>query len=949
MKEMQNDEQPTVPSRPVRHIEPGQTLGRYRLLDELGRGGMGVVFLAEDTSLHRKVAVKLLAGGDALADNLRVRFEREARAMARLSHRNVVAVHDFGFHEGTPFIVMELITGTSLRRWLSEALRPRPPVVAKFIEAGQGLVAAHAESLVHRDFKPENVLLAADGRAVVTDFGIARDLVQASPETVEPGAAPRSPELTSASSLIGTPRYMAPEQFALEPVSERTDQFSFGVALYEALYAQHPFLPSDTDKSPVAVGAKMVAAKLEPAPEGSDVPKRLHEVLQRLLQADPAARFASMQQALGALESIDVVPDAPKPRSRAPAVIALAGVTVAALATAWVFVPRGLPAGVRTVSVACVPGPGTSAFVAAATCRLATQRWCDAPQPYRCAEGAAANVPLVLTVAAARERVNIDVTFAGAPIASGSGASSTEVLEQLATPVRTFVGERRAPLEPSEGEVALARRRGTTNIDAFRKYQRLEHLGLGVIHEDRDASLAAADELERLDPGWAHPWASELITIKATGERANETLASARAAVTDPTRDPAGSAMLDALAAIRARKLPAAINLLKPQFEQHPDDGLLGFLLYKSQYIQRLGEDALATARKLNETLPQLQFGADLAGQLFEAGRTAELAELGVSWLQRAPACEQALYLQLSLAVERGDAAAVRRLADDALRVHGPSPHRWSAVCDALTNVGLLEEAHPFADRLTASNGLLRADGLERDAVLAVYEGRFAAARQAFFEAASAYDEREMPGDGVHALDGLTSVEWLLGDTEAATKASQRLANAYRDFREPELEAVVRYELELANGRCPAPEPFVAGLSSERERAGALTAMRRGQAAAGCGDCAKVLQQGFAAVERSTRSLHDLGRCALAAGQHAVAAEAFTRASSLAVGLVHGNVRYSPVYRMLSRYQLAAVLEKQGRGAEARARYEAFLTGWGVAEAQVPEVKLARDAVQRLK
>ena len=137
-------------------------------------------------------------------------------------------------------------------------------------------------------------------------------------------------------------------------------------------------------------------------------------------------------------------------------------------------------------------------------------------------------------------------------------------------------------------------------------------------------------------------------------------------------------------------------------------------------------------------------------------------------------------------------------------------------------------------------------------------------------------------------------------------------------------------------------------MSSESERGEALTAMWRAQAAAGCGDCAKVLRHGFSSTERSTRSLYDFGRCAVVQNQLAAAEEAFTRAISLAPYLLHGVQRYSPVYRMLSRYQLGVVLEKQGRLPEARAPYEAFVKGWGVAEAQVPEVKEARAALQRL-
>ncbi len=943
MKETPTGEHPTVRSRPKPRFEPGQTLGRYRLLDEVGRGGMGVVYVAEDASLHRRVAVKVLAGSDGLNETARLRFEREARAMARLSQRNVVAVHDFGFHEGSPFIVMELIVGTSLRRWLTDAPRPWREVVAKFVEAGQGLVAAHAESIVHRDFKPENVLVAADGRAVVTDFGIARDLVQAGAEPAAPGAGGRQGELTGASSLIGTPRYMAPEQFALEPVSEQTDQFSFGVALYEALYGRHPFLASDAETDPVAVGAKIVAAKLGPTPAGTDVPPRVHEVLRRMLHPEPGGRFASMKEALRALQGIDEAPPARPRRSRLPALASLAGVSVAAVATAWVFVPRGLPAGERNVSVACIPGAGTSVFVAEATCALARKRWCEAPQPYRCEPGGA-NVPLELTVTAVGEQVRLSARFGQV-----AAASAAEAVTALAPAVRAYVGEGRSPLPASEAERAAARSHGTESIDAWRKYRRLVDLAMGVIYEDREAVLALEDELQELDPGWAHAWAAELITLKANGPRADETLAAARAAVTDRERDPAGSAMLDAIEAIRDDRISDALARLRPLFQAHSNDAVFGYLLFKTLYIQRATAEALATVRRLNESLPELQFGADLAAQLFEAGRRVELAELGESWLLRTPANEQAVLLALALAVERGDVARVRRLGADYLLVHGNAPRRWAALCDALTHLGLLDEAHVLADRLVAEvERSAHAAGLHRDGVLALYEGRFLAGQKTFASAAEAYAGGGA-GAAIPSLDGLMTVQRLVGDADGARAAGVKLTDAYREFREPELAATVAYELELDAGRCPDPASFLSAVSDEAARNEALTAIRRAQAARGCGDCEKVLRAGFSHSERSSRALYDLGRCAVMERRLSVAEEAFGRAVSLASHVVNGQVRYSPVYRMLSRYELGGVLEAQGRSAEARAQYEAFVKGWGVAEAQVPEVKLARAALQRLR
>jgi serine/threonine protein kinase len=230
----------------------GSTLGRYLILDFLGVGGMGVVYSAYDPGLDRKVAIKLLrpttnAHGGTTAG--RSRLLREAQALARLSHPNVIAVHDVGTFEDQVFVAMEYAEGQTLSAWLREEPRSVREIVAAFLEAGRGLAAAHAAGLVHRDFKPANVLFG-NGRARVLDFGLAcTDVSRESGERVValedlPPALPLPPPLTGDSTqdpslnalgtpltmtgtLMGTPAYMAPEQMAGRPVDARTDQFSF--------------------------------------------------------------------------------------------------------------------------------------------------------------------------------------------------------------------------------------------------------------------------------------------------------------------------------------------------------------------------------------------------------------------------------------------------------------------------------------------------------------------------------------------------------------------------------------------------------------------------------------------------------------------------------------------------------------------------------------------------
>lgn len=245
----------------------GAAVGRYVILDPVGAGGMGVVYAAYDPELDRRVALKLLAPERSGGEPGRLRLLREAQALARLAHPNVVAVHDAGTFGERVFVALELVEGETLGRWLRAEPRPWREVLARFLPAGRGLAAAHAAGLVHRDFKPENVLLGTDGRVRVADFGLARALEE--PEEA-PGAAP------------GTPAYMAPEQRRGMAADARSDQFSFCVALHEALYGERP------------------SARETPA--GTQVPGWLRDVVLRGLKANPEERYPAMDDLLRELE-----------------------------------------------------------------------------------------------------------------------------------------------------------------------------------------------------------------------------------------------------------------------------------------------------------------------------------------------------------------------------------------------------------------------------------------------------------------------------------------------------------------------------------------------------------------------------------------------------------------------------------------------------------------------
>ncbi len=304
---------PPKPGENADGLDFGTKVGRYVVHDLLGRGGMGLVYTAHDPDLDRWVAIKLLKSSARTDEDMsrgQARLMREAQAMAQLSHPNVMPVYDVGEYQGTVFIAMELVRGLTLNNWVKAKPRPWREVLAMFLQAGRGLEAAHAAGLIHRDFKPANVLIGEDGRPRVTDFGIARsvrsgDRVAASGETPTPATPPPVPSssssldapLTREGALMGSPGYMAPEQYGGLSASPASDQFAFCVALYEALYGKRPFAGSTLAELAHATTLGHVPA----APKGSTVPVWLHRVIERGLEPDASARHPSMGALLQAL------------------------------------------------------------------------------------------------------------------------------------------------------------------------------------------------------------------------------------------------------------------------------------------------------------------------------------------------------------------------------------------------------------------------------------------------------------------------------------------------------------------------------------------------------------------------------------------------------------------------------------------------------------------------
>ncbi len=293
------DADPDSAPRGGTETSPGYAVGHYRVLERIGAGAMGEVFAAFDPRLGRKVALKVLRMDltAPVAAAQQARLVLEAQALARITHPNVVSVYEVGLVEGHIFIAMELVDGPTLSGWLAAQPRTWRQILDVFVAAGRGLAAVHAAGMVHRDFKPDNVLIGSDGRVRVTDFGLARvaatdeDELARFPLAPEVGAAEFG-KITRQGTLLGTPAYMAPEQLRGEPATPASDQFGFCVALFEAFSAQRPFVGSSVDE------LRKAQAQRPPSPRRWRAPGFAQSAIRRGLSLEPADRYASMDALL---------------------------------------------------------------------------------------------------------------------------------------------------------------------------------------------------------------------------------------------------------------------------------------------------------------------------------------------------------------------------------------------------------------------------------------------------------------------------------------------------------------------------------------------------------------------------------------------------------------------------------------------------------------------------
>ena len=282
-------------------LQAGATLGSYEIVDSIGAGGMGEVYRARDTKLGRDVAVKVLPESFAKDADRLARFEREARAVAALSHPNILAIYDFGREDGHVFAVCELLEGETLRERHVQGALPARKAIDYGVQVVRGLAAAHEKGIAHRDLKPDNLFITHDGRVKILDFGLAktetRDLASGESES----SAPTRAAGTEPGVVLGTVGYMSPEQVRGARADHRSDIFSFGVILYEMLAGRRAFQRETSAETMTAI------LKEEPAELGgvdTTPPPALERIMHRCLEKNPGERFQSAYDLAFAIESI---------------------------------------------------------------------------------------------------------------------------------------------------------------------------------------------------------------------------------------------------------------------------------------------------------------------------------------------------------------------------------------------------------------------------------------------------------------------------------------------------------------------------------------------------------------------------------------------------------------------------------------------------------------------
>ena len=525
-------------------LASGTRLGQYEILGPLGAGGMGEVYRARDPKLDRQVAIKVLPGhltSDAVALS---RFEAEAKAIASLSHPNILAIHDFGKADGISYAVTELLEGETLRGKLDRGPISQKQAVDWGLQIARGLSAAHGKGVVHRDLKPENVFVTSEGHVKLLDFGLAKRIEKGSEKT----SAPTDTAHTAPGTVMGTMGYMSPEQVRGLPVDHRTDIFSLGAVLYEMLSGRKAF---KRDTASDTMAAIMRDEPPEISESGRNIPVALDHIIRHCLEKDPDSRFQSakdvafaLSEASGPATVVSGVQAIPPPRGKKPILIVTAVVAVLAIAGILLLrrVPRaaGGAAGVKRVAVlpfenlgapeddyfadgiadqirgklASVPGIEVIARASSTPYKKTTKT------PKQIAEELNASYLLTATVrwqkggGPSRVQVSpelVDVTHSDAPTTKWQqpfDALLTDVFQvqsDIASKVAQSLG-----VALAAGEEKKLSAKPTENLAAYDSYLKGEEASTAMAANDPPSlrkALALYEQAVALDPNFAQGWA----------------------------------------------------------------------------------------------------------------------------------------------------------------------------------------------------------------------------------------------------------------------------------------------------------------------------------------------------------------------------------------------------------------------------------------------------------
>ncbi|MFN2384744.1 MAG: protein kinase [Thermoanaerobaculia bacterium] len=804
-------------------LASGTRLGPYEILAPLGAGGMGEVYRARDSKLDRDVAIKVLPRSIAGDPETLGRFEREAKAVASLSHPNILAIHDFGEHNGIAYAVMELLEGETLRGKLDTGRIHQTQALDYAIQIARGLSAAHEKGIVHRDLKPENLFVTRDGHVKILDFGLVKRIEATSPD--EETSAPIGPAPTVRGTVMGTAGYMSPEQARGLPVDHRSDLFSFGAILYELLSGKKAF-KKDTASDTMAAILRDDPPELSES--GSGIPPALANIVRHCLEKSQQDRFQSAKDIVFALSVASTStfisgPQAATPRAGKKRVLIASAIVAAVIAIAAALLLRRTQTGGSDAGgvkrLAVLPfenlGAPEDDYFADGIADEVRGKLTSLPGLQVIARGSSTpykkttktprqiarelNVSYLLTGTLRWEKVAggsrvhvtpelVDVTRPDAPTSKWQqpfDAALTDVF-QVQSDIATRVAEALG-VALGAGETERLSERPTQNLDAYDAFLRGEEASKGLAAADPPSlrrAIAHYDQAVALDPRFAQAWAQlsrahsfhYANSVPTPAEREQARAAAERALALAPGLPAAHQALGDYHEAVRGDWLRAAEQYaLGRQKAPRDADLLVGTALVQ----QRTGqwEEGLASLRQAQVVDPRSALTARrLARTLLLLRHSAEARETADRGLALAPQSLGILETKVILLLQQGDLAGARSVLRSAPREVNPKALvAYLAMYNHLTWVldeeqqTLLLSLPPAAfgdDRLAWGISLAQTASLRGDAEKA---RQYAQAARAAAEA----QLRDAPDDATrHVLLGLALA--VLGQKAEAVREGER-------------------------------------------------------------------------------------------------------------------------------------------------------------------------------